>query len=802
MKELYMTNRGNQAVNLAVCAAAIVAASMTLADDIAKYDRNGRDWPVARRFDGDHAFRVALPMGGIGCGSVSLSGRGELVDWEIMNRANKTMSETERGSASRTFFAVRVKGASHESTTMLAGPVHPTELYAAEGHCAPQSGMPRFRKASFDGAFPFGTVHLSDKDLPVKVAIKGFSPFVPGDSAASSLPVASLEYEVENTSGEDIEVSVAAFVRNIVGNDGRPVGFNGRKLSYSKGEKDNRIAFRDANGLRGLFCYSDGVATNSTVWGSFALSTPDGEGELTCREALAKNDWNATVLDFWDDLSDDGRLSCRRESQSGNYGALCLKKSVPAGKTASYRFAFTWNFPNRPAWGNTKKIVGNWYSQFYVDAWDAAEKIVPRLGGLEERSLAFTRKILSLDAPAEIKEAALSNLAVLKSQTVFRVPTGHLLGWEGVFDHEGSCQGSCTHVWNYENAVACLFPDFSRSMRDVEFNYAMDPGTGAMDFRVALPLGAKRNGRVAADGQMGCIMKAYRDWKICGDDEWLAAFWPNVKKALAFAWIKPEEWTWNAKWRKGGWDVGKSGLMDGEQHNTMDVNYYGPNPQMGFWYLGALRAAEEMAKAMKDDGFAKECREIYEKGTRRIDAELFNGDYYEQHITEGHGELPYQLGKCCLVDQLVGQQMAHLWDLGDLAKKENLKTTCQSIMRWNFLADFTRHFNNMRTYCAGEEAGLLMGSWPRGRLKTPFPYFGEVMTGFEYVAAAEMIFQGMDADAVKVVKAVRDRHDGLKRNPFSEPECGHNYARSMASWNCLLAWLKMHGGNAGDLIWK
>ena len=81
---------------------------------------------------------------------------------------------------------------------MLAGPLHPTELYAAEGNCVPQSGLPRFREASFDGAFPFGVVRLSDKDLPVRVVIKGFSPFVPGDSAASSLPVASLEYEVES----------------------------------------------------------------------------------------------------------------------------------------------------------------------------------------------------------------------------------------------------------------------------------------------------------------------------------------------------------------------------------------------------------------------------------------------------------------------------------------------------------------------------------------------------------------------------------------------------------------------------
>ena len=763
---------------------------------------HGGEWPVARHFDNDHLLHVALPMGGIGCGSVSLSGRGELVDWEIMNRANKTMSETERGPVSRTFFAIRVKGASHDSTTMLAGPLHPTELYAAEGNCVPQSGLPRFREASFDGAFPFGVVRLSDKDLPVRVAVKGFSPFVPGDSAASSLPVASLEYEVENLSGEPVEVSVAAFVRNLVGNDGNPTGFNHRRLSRTGGEKDNRTVFRARAGLRGVMCLSDGVATNAPAWGSFALTTPDADGSLTFRESFAPNSWSGTALDFWDDLSDDGELSPRLSGGGEPHGGLCLKKTVPAGEKKPFRFAFTWNFPNRPAWENTNVIVGNWYSRNYTDAWYAAAKIVPRLGELAAQSLAFTRKVLALDAPAAVKEAALSNLAVLKSQTVFRVPSGHLLGWEGVFDHEGSCRGSCTHVWNYENAVACLFPDLARSMRDVEFNYALNPANGAMAFRVPLPLGTKPGRAVAADGQMGCIMKVYRDWRICGDDRWLAALWPKVRMALAFAWIPAEKWTWNAKWRKGGWDVGKSGLMDGEQHNTMDVNYYGPNPQMGFWYLGALRAAEEMARAMGEDGFAAECRTLYEKGTRRIDAELFNGDYYEQHITEGHGELPYQLGKCCLVDQLVGQQMAHLWGLGDLAKRENLRKTCESIMRWNFRPDFTRHFNNMRTYCAGDEAGLLMGSWPRGRLKTPFPYFGEVMTGFEYVAAAEMVFQGMDEDAVKVVKAVRDRHDGLKRNPFSEPECGHNYARSMASWNVLLAWIEMHGGQAEDLIWK
>ena len=769
--------------------AACAASALSLAPAASAADAAA--WPSVRRFEGDRLLRVALPMGGIGCGSVSLSGRGELVDWEIMNRANK--GGTGAGGISRTFFAIRVKGAGVQGAKMLAGPLNPVEMAGAHGSTAPQAGLPRFTSASFDGAFPFGTVHLSDRTLPVKVDIKGFSPFVPGDSAASSLPAASLEYVVTNLSGEPLEISVAAFLKNIAGDDGR----NPRAAERSK------TRYREGAGLKGLVCTSDGVATNAPAWGSFALSTPADGGSVSWRENSMHNHWNKTILDFWDDLSDDGELSPRGAGGGAlPHGGLCVKKTVPAGASAAFRWTVTWNFPNMTAWGNDKRIVGNWYSKNYKDAWDAAEKIVPRLPELEAKSLAFVRRVLAADAPDVLKEAALSNLAVLKSPTVFRVPTGHLMGWEGLNDHGGSCHGSCTHVWNYENAVACLFPDLARSMRDVEFNYAMNPKNGAIEFRARLPLGVRPGWGVAADGQMGCIMKVYRDWKICGDGKWLKAIWPRTRKALEFAWIAPEAWTWNAKWRKGGWDVGKSGLMDGEQHNTMDVNYYGPNAQMGFWYLGALRAAEEMAKAVGDGAFAEECRAIFEKGSKRIDAELFNGDYYEQHVTEGHGDLPYQLGKCCLVDQLVGQQMAHLWDLGDLAKKENLKKTCESIMKWNFKEDFSNHFNNMRTYCGGDESGLLMGSWPRGRLKTPFPYFGEVMTGFEYVAAAEMIFQGMDADALKVVKAVRDRHDGLRRNPFDEPECGHNYARSMASWNCLLAWVKTHGGDPESLIFR
>ena len=158
-------------------------------------------------------------------------------------------------------------------------------------------------------------------------------------------------------------------------------------------------------------------------------------------------------------------------------------------------------------------------------------------------------------------------------------------------------------------------------MREVEFLHATRED-GGMSFRVELPLSQAKSWSIAAaDGQMGCIMKLYRDWQLSGNDDLLHKLWPNARKALEFC------------WRPGGWDVDKDGVMEGCQHNTMDVEYYGPNPQMGIWYLGALRAAQKMAHYLGEDDFAGDCRSLYENASAGwLDENLFNGDYYEHEI--------------------------------------------------------------------------------------------------------------------------------------------------------------------------
>ena len=759
------------------------------------------EWPVMTHYDSDHLQEIALPLGGIGTGTVSLGGRGELRDWEIMNVPAKGFN-TGTNSQNAPFFCIFTKNPEGETTsTMLSGPLYYNEYNDGFGKPVSNYGLPRFNEASFDGAYPFGQVNLSDKNIPVSVRIKAFNPLVPTDEDKSGIPVAVLSYQVKNTSDKPLEVSVCGSLRNFIGRDGV-------SNVLKKAPENNENEFRSVNGLSGIYLYSKGIPKDHQAWGTIALTT-DAECGISYRTSSKRDKWRQAILDFWDDFSVDGVLEDRAHSgEVDPMASLAVKKTITPGSTVNFNFYITWSFPNRMGW--SEEVEGNYYCIEFNDAWTAAEKTIPQIPELEQETLKFVNALNESTYPDVVKEAALYNLSVLRSQTVFRLPSGHLMGWEGTADNKGSCYGSCTHVWNYEVATPFLFGNLARGMRDVEFKYAMRQDNGCINFRAALPLSKAaddnppkaagrigsiwvetENGKVlnmpAADGQMGCIMKAYREWQLSGDDEWLKEFWPDIKKSFSYAWIP------------GGWDENQDGVMEGSQHNTMDVDYFGPNPQMQFWYFGALRAAEKMALAVKDKEFAKKCRTMYEKGSAWTDANLFNGEYYEHKITDPetrefiniddpNAKIPdFQLGRGCLVDQLVGQYMSHICGLGYLGNSENIRTALKHIMKYNFVSNIGSYFNNMRAYAVGNESALLMASWPHGRLESPFPYFSECMTGFEYCAAVGMLYEGLYDDGIKCIKAIRERYDGAKRNPFNEPECGWHYARSMASWATILA---------------
>ena len=735
-----------------------------------------------RVFAGHNLRMIAFPLGGIGTGSIALGGRGQLRDWEIINRPDKG------NVPNYCFAAVWAKAESKKAVArVLEARIQPPYEGSSGLGSDNVPGLPRLQSAVFTGAYPFAQIEFHDAKLPVRVRLEAFNPLVPLDVEASSLPVAILRYSVRNPGNPRIQVGLAFSLENPVGKEGR------------------QAAFREAEGVSGLYMDNPFLPATDPFKGSIVLGVLRAPaGSVSYLRGWKRAQWWDGPLTFWDDFTADGALTGDAPPKSP-VGSIAVTQSIPAGREASVSFLIAWHFPNRTAercgWeapeGDEKSPVGNYYCQRFPDAWEVARYVARELPSLESRTRKFAALVVESTLPAAALDAALSNLSTLRTNTAFRTSDGEFHGFEGCNDRSGCCHGTCTHVWNYEQATAFVFPSLARSIRESEFlrNTRED---GLMGFRSYLPDGKKIWDRAAADGQMGCIMKLYRDWQLSGDTKWLKHLWPQAKRCLEFAWIPR------------GWDANRDGVMEGVQHNTYDVEFYGPNPLCGVWYLGALRAGEEMARVAGDEPAAREYRHLFESGSRWIDAHLFNGEYYiqkvegrpKEDVAEGlvvgmgaaNPEAPdYQMGEACLADQLLGQYMAHVIGLGYLLDQVHMRKTLQSVYRYNYKSNLAEHENVQRTYALGDEGGLLVAAYPSGkRPEIPFPYFGEVWTGEEYQYAAHLIFEGMTAEALTVVESARRRHDGERRNPWNEPECGHHYARPMASWALLIALSGFH----------
>ena len=758
------------------------------------------DWRVLSHYDRSHLREVFMPVGGIGTGFFTLSGRGQLTDWQLMSRPNRGWHPKYAHLLLRT----KVAGAEDDTVTLrvLEDQLH-DGLANDFGVAQTLAGIPRMTAQRFEATYPFGRVFLADDDLPVDVAIEAFNPLIPGDTDASSLPLGLLSVTLENKTDSTVEASLSLLLSNFIGSDG-----------IKNDLTDNLTEVADAAGWHG-FQMSKQRAERNAQNGTLAVLCDAPDVRVACRWPFRGRAWGGEALGIIDSLLEEGFIANVTETDSEPKATDVWDSSLSAltrldpREIATVRLLITWHFPYRnlqdegwetgiggAAGSQADPIAENYYTLSFANALAVAENVLPRLPDLRGRTIAFLDSVLDRDAPDIMKEAALFNLTPLRTHTTFRLADGLFAGYEGCGGTTGCCHGSCTHVWNYEEAVLSLFPDLHRSMLDSHLNLGVT-AQGAQRFRLTLPV--LNNPQIwktaAADGQMGMIVRAYQQFladRQTDGEAWLRQRYPTLKKLLAFA------------WEPNGWDADKDGVMEGAQHNTYDVEFFGPNPQCTVWYLAALAAMEKMAAIVGDSAFATECGALRKRGKAWVDEYLYNGSYYVQIVVpmsreaapftamgnEQFSDNPrFQIGNGCLIDQLVGQVKANRAGLGDLLDSEHLQTASKAIFTNNFRRDFHNHYNNMRTYATGDEQGTLICSYPEGdRPAVPFPYWAECMTGFEYALAVLLLDYGYREEATAVVKAIRHRHNGANRNPFNEPECGSYYARAMAAWALLDAW--------------
>ena len=252
--------------------------------------------------------------------------------------------------------------------------------------------------------------------------------------------------------------------------------------------------------------------------------------------------------------------------------------------------------------------------------------------------------------------------------------------------------------------------------------------------------------------------------------------------------------------------------MEEPHHNTYDIEFWGPEAMCTSFYLGALQAAMIMGKALGDD--VPLYAELYSSGARRIESDLYNGEYFYQHIEWKNlraknpqesksfvgsyspeaaaifdKEGPkYQYGSGCLADGVLGCWMALVCGVGQVMAPTKVTSHLQvSVHKYNLKHDLSDFANPQRpSYACGEEGGLLLCTWPKGgELSLPFVYSNEVWTGIEYQVASHLMRMGQVKEGLDIVRTCRDRYDGRVRNPFNEYECGHWYARAMSSYALL-----------------
>lgn len=887
----------------------------------------------------EHLNRIAFPIGGMGAGMFCLEGTGAISHVSLRHHPD-LMNEPY------TFAAIHVKGAA-QGTKVLEGQVPDWKLFgpvqSGLGRGDKTYGLPRFEDATFQTRFPFATIDLKDKDIPLDVKIVGWSPFIPTDENNSSLPVGVLEYQFTNTTGKSIETVFSYNTRNFVDGRGTIQGVkNGFVLNDADNGGlgiyvDNDAAVVDHCWFRGAwfdpqtvlwdnirygkmpdnqpvkeaapgasvyvpltlqpgetktvkvnFCwylpdsdFSIGVArkTGKAFTGSPSKGTAAGQqtvigyaGKQLLNSFERGGDGLMGIIqspEFKIDkrylkflvgggnqadrtsvnLVVDGKIV---QTAVGNMSETLSeavwdlkayqgkKASIkvidldvhPWGHILADQFVLTNNKEENikalssnatlladfegQGWGDWQTIDSSaeekmfvaeavdgestyrpWYSERFKNLNEVIQYWNANCATLKKNSELFCRAFYDSTLPAEVIEAVAANLTILKSPTVMRQWDGRFWAWEGCADEVGSCHGSCTHVWNYAQALSHLFPAMERTLRETEFKVSQN-AEGHQNFRANMPISTPpHNFHAAADGQLGGIMKVYREWRISGDTQWMKALYPAVKASLDYC-IRT-------------WDPKRKGILEEPHHNTYDIEFWGPNGMCTSFYLGALTAMIEMSKTLKQP--SKEYETLLAKGKKYMESALFDGEYFIQKIQWEGLEAPnpvnvmsfggsysdealkllkaegpkYQYGTGCLSDGILGMWMASVCGLNEVVDNEKVKSHLVSIHKYNLKKDLTDHYNPQRpAYACGNEGGLLLCTWPKGgALSLPFVYSNEVWTGIEYQVASHLMLKGEVEKGLDIVRECRKRYDGRVRNPFDEIECGHWYARAMASYGML-----------------
>ena len=492
------------------------------------------------KYRGNKQRSVCFPLGGLGSGCIGLTGWGSFKNFEIFGKPNK---ESYNGF---THFAVRTEeNGKPIDCRVLSGDCPGPYIGYAEGlgsgldrHST--AGFPHFQECVFDGEFPIATLSFRDEGCPLIFRLRAFNPFIPLQSADSSLPVAMFELEVKNPTSRQLSTVVGLSL-------GNPLP--GRRVHFAGAEPYPNVLLKTEDGENSLCVACDGE-------------------DCSVYPYWLRSGWYDSAGDYWQAFSGSKEFVNYSYPPQDGYednATVTARLDLPAGAKRKVRFAIAWYVPVyvnpvapirsdaelKPEYRgkvsdyDALNHIKKYYATKFGNAGEAAFYALKNFNRLYRETDKFRRALFGSTIPRPILEAVSRNLAILKSATFIRMEDGFLYGFEGTGRDYGSCDGNCSHVYNYAYALAFLFPDLERQFREAEFVDNLD-ANGKMSFRVMLPRKEHLpwGFRACCDGQFGAVIKLYRDYLLSGDIDWVKSLWKNVKLAISYAWSaqNPDRW--------------------------------------------------------------------------------------------------------------------------------------------------------------------------------------------------------------------------------------------------------------------
>jgi non-lysosomal glucosylceramidase len=708
---------------------------------------------------------IGMPVGGIGCGTVYLGGDGRLWLWDVFNKNQtgviyKNVKWHEKIQFNFDFLRP-FDGANYVEPVKDVRPLD--QGFAVRIEVNGNTILKRLQaddweEVSFEATYPMATVRYVDKNIPVAITLKGYSPFIPFNEDDSGLPGTILSFGVENKSGSDVKITFTGWLEN--------------KSSYYSATGEEYFHINEAKkaevmaavvGSAGSYNWVDETFVHAFDHGNFCMAAIHQDTRL--------NTNTTPVLDnnFFEGSNEaQAKVDCREKA----IASVGLTETIGAGKSTELNFIISWYFPNL-TFELLKKEGGRYYANKFKSSYEVATYIHSNFERLSKQTKLWCETWYDQSTlPYWFLERTLLNVSTLATTTVHRFQSGRFYAWEGI----GSCPGTCNHVWQYAQAVARLFPALERDTRErVDLGIAFHDD-GHIGFR------GEYDTQPAVDGQAGRILGIYREHQMSPTDAFLKRNWPRTKLAIEFL-LKQ--------------DTNNDGMTDTQLENTLDAKWPGEIAWIVGLTIAAIKASESMAEEMGDKEFARTCREYVVKGSANMEKHLFNGEYFIHRPDPIKGRTVIGSYNTCHIDQVYGQSWAFQVGLGRIIDKQKTLSALKALWKYNFTTDvgpYLKDHHGGRPYALPGEGGMIMNTNPRNETD-PYgvkdawqvTYFHECMSGFEHQVASHMMAEGMVEESLILTRAIHDRYHAAKRNPFNEVECSDHYARAMASFGTFIS---------------